>query len=135
MLDVLEEMQRRPIDHSPNALVFPSPHGGPYEINTCWQLITKTLKWESDPPITVHGFRSTLTDWCHAHGFAPRLVQRQLDHVIGGKVEQAYGHDQMIEERRAMMQLWGDYCAGPEPEPMTGTVLHMNRRRKGRKAS
>jgi integrase len=98
-------------------------------------LITKTLKWESDPPITVHGFRSTLTDWCHAQGFAPRLVQRQLDHVVGGKVEQAYGHDPMIEERRAMMQLWGDYCAGPEPEPMTGTVLHMNRRRKGRKAS
>jgi integrase len=134
MLHVLDEMQRR-IDHSPTALVFPSPHGGPYEINTCWQLITKTLKWESDPPITVHGFRSTLTDWCHAHGFAPRLVQRQLDHVVGGKVDQAYGHDQMIEERRAMMQLWGDYCARPEPEPMTGTVLQMNRRRKGRNAS
>jgi integrase len=135
MLEVLEDMQRRPIDHAPKALVFPSPHGGPYEINTCWQLIIKTLKWESDPPITVHGFRSTLTDWCHARGYAPRLVHRQLDHVVGGKVDQAYGHDQMIEERRAMMQLWGDYCARPEPEPITGTVLQMNRRRKGRNAS
>jgi hypothetical protein len=64
--------------------------------------------------------------------FAEHL-KRQLDHVIGGKVDQAYGHDQHIEERRAMMRLWGDYCA--EPGPATGTVLQMNRRRKGRNAS
>jgi integrase len=118
MLAVLEEMQRRPIDHSPTALVFPSPHGGPYEINTCWQLITKTLKWESNPQVTVHGFRSTLVDWCRANGYAEHLIKRQLDHVIGGKVDQAYGHDQHIEERRAMMRAWGDYCA--QPEPATG---------------
>ena len=110
--------------------MFPSPFGGPYEINTCWQLITKTLKWESNPPITVHGFRSTLVDWCRANEFPEHLIKRQLDHVIGGKVDQAYGHDQHIEERRCMMRLWGDYCARPEPEPMTGTVVQMNGPRK-----
>jgi integrase len=128
MLAVLEEMQRRRTDQDPKALVFQSPHGGEYDVNACWQLITKTLKW--DPPITAHGFRTTLTHWCNANGFAPRLINRQLDHVVGGKVLRAYDRDPSIEERRAMMRLWGDYCARPAPEPATGTVVEMNGRRK-----
>jgi integrase len=114
MLAVLEEMRRRPIDQAPDALVFPSPHGGPLDQSSCSQFIRSTLKWKT-PKIDVHGFRSTLVDWCRAHGFAEHLTKRQLDHVIGGKVDQAYGHDQHIEERRAMMRSWGDYCAQPEP--------------------
>jgi len=130
MLAVLEEMQRRRTSDAPNAWVFPRRNGRPYADTACSQFVTKSLKWE--PSITVHGFRSTLTDWCHAYGFAQRLIDRQLDHVVGNKVAQSYGHDQMIEERRQMMRLWGDYCARPEPEPATtaGTVVQMNRRRK-----
>jgi integrase len=132
MLAVLEEMQRRRTDQDdPKALVFPSPHGGPYEQSSCSQFIRNTLKWESH--ITVHGFRSTLVDWCRANKFPEHLIKRQLDHVIGNKVDQAYGHDQAIEERRAMMRLWGDYCAAPAPEPATGTVSQINEARKKRR--
>ena len=138
MLAVLKEMQRRSIDHAHDALVFPSPHGGPLEQSSCSQFLRNTLKWKS-PKIDVHGFRSTLVDWCRANEFPEHLIKRQLDHVIGGKVDQAYGHDQHIEERRAMMRLWGDYCAQPEPEPATGTdnVVQINgpRKKKGRNAS
>jgi integrase len=120
MLAVLKEMQRRGTDQSPNALVFPSPHGGPYEQSSCSQFLRNTLKWKT-PKIDVHGFRSTLVDWCRANKFPEHLIKRQLDHVLGGKVDQAYGHDQAIEERRGMMRLWGDHCARAEPEPATGT--------------
>lgn len=145
MRAVLDEMLRRPIDHAPNALLFPSPFGGPYAQESCSQFIRFTLKWEelvrnadgSLKRITLHGFRSTLTDWCHANGFSQRMIDRQLDHVVGGKVAQAYGHDQMIEERRAMMRMWGEYCAKPAPEPATGTanVAQINEARKRRRAS
>ena len=56
----------------------------------------------------------------------------QLDHVLGNKVGQAYGHDKLIEERRAMMRQWGDYCSRPGPVPATGTdnVLSLAKRRK-----
>ena len=104
-------------------------------MNACWQLITKTLKW--DPPITAHGFRTTLTQWCNANGYAPRLINRQLDHVVGGKVARAYDRDPSIEERRLMMRMWGEYCSRPEPEPITRTMVQMNGRprKKGKNAS
>jgi integrase len=134
MLAVLKEMQKRRTDQSPDALVFQSPRGGRYDVNACWQLITKTLKW--NPPITAHGFRTTFTHWANANGFAPRLINRQLDHVVGGKVLRAYDRDPSIDERRAMMRLWGEYCAQPAPEPATGTVSQFSEaRKKRRKAS
>jgi integrase len=110
MLAVLDEMQRRRTNQAPNAWVFPRHTGRPYGDTACSQFICNSLKWE--PRITIHGFRSTLTDWCHANGFSQRLIDRQLDHVVGNKVAQSYGHDQMIEERRAMMR--GDRDRGED---------------------
>jgi integrase len=130
MLAVLKEMKRRRKDDAPDALVFPSPRGGEYEINTCSQFIRQTLKWEAKT--TVHGFRSTFVDWARANRFPAHLIDLQLDHVLGNKVGQAYGHDKLIEERRAMMRQWGDYCSRPAPVPATGTdnVLSLAKRRK-----
>jgi integrase len=130
MLAVLEEMRRRRKDDAPGALVFPNPWGGEYEINACSQFINKTLKWEAKA--TVHGFRSTLVDWARANDFPSHLIDLQLDHVLGNKVGQAYGHDKLIEERRAMMRQWGDYCSRPAARRATGTdnVLSLSRRRK-----
>ena len=95
----------------PNALVFPSPRGGEYEISSCSQFIRQSLRWEAKT--TVHGFRSTFVDWARANRFPAHLIDLQLDHVLGNKVGQAYGHDKLIEERRAMMRQWGDYCSRP----------------------
>jgi len=130
MLAVLEEMKRRRKDDAPNALVFPSPRGGEYEISSCSQFIRQSLKWEATT--TVHGFRSTFVDWARANRFPAHLIDLQLDHVLGNKVGQAYGHDKLIEERRAMMQQWGDYCSRPAPVSATGTdnVLSLAKRRK-----
>jgi integrase len=130
MLAVLEEMQRRRMDEAPDALVFPSPRGGEYELSTCSQFVRNTLKW--DAKVTVHGFRSTFVDWARANGFPSHLIDMQLDHVLGNKVSQAYGHDRMIEERRAMMRQWGGYCSRPAPVSAAGTenVLSLAKRRK-----
>ena len=73
-----------------------------------------------------------LVDWARANRFPAHLIDLQLDHVLGNKVSQAYGHDKLIEERRAMMRQWGNYCSRPAPVPATGTdnVLSLAKRRK-----
>jgi hypothetical protein len=71
MLAVIEEMRRRGIDQSLKALVFPSPHGGPHSEGGCSQFMQRTLSWESY--INVHGFRSTLRDWCRANEYPSHL--------------------------------------------------------------
>jgi integrase len=128
MRAVLDEMQRRRKDDSPDALVFPNPWDRDYSISSCSQFIRSTLKWERK--VVIHGFRSTFVDWARANRFPSHLIDLQLDHVLGNKVGQAYGHDKMIEQRRGMMELWGEWCSGP-PKPATGTnVLSLAKRRK-----
>jgi integrase len=130
MLAVLEEMKRRRNDDAPDALVFPSPRGGEYEISTFSQFIRQTLKWEAKT--TVHGFRSTFVDWARANEFPAHLIDLQLDHVLGNKTGQAYGHNKLIEERRAMMRQWGDYCSRPAPERKAGKILDLSSKRRRR---
>ena len=37
-------------------------------------------------------------------------IELSLDHVYGNKVHRAYRDDQLIEERRELLQAWQDYC-------------------------
>ncbi|WP_416047948.1 tyrosine-type recombinase/integrase [Cupriavidus basilensis] len=59
---------------------------------------------------TGHGFRglaSTLLN--ERSGFNREAIELQLAHTIGNKVSRAYDHSQRLDERRAIMQWWGDY--------------------------
>jgi integrase len=121
MLAVLGEMERRYPDHAADAPIFPSPqvgrHGGfsPYNRMTVAGLVRK-LDWPAT--FTAHGFRSTFTDWCRANGYEKHLYDAQTGHVVGNQVAQAYGRDQLVDQRRPMMEAWGQYCSQPTPEPI-----------------
>ncbi len=139
MLEVLQEMQKRRSDPSPNALVFPSNswwdnasagggRGKAFNGDSASQFIKKSLKW--DIKITSHGFRSTFVDWARSLDMDERLIQLQLDHVSGSKSDRAYGHNKLLERRRTMMLQWGDYCSRPAPEPVADNVLSIADRRK-----
>jgi integrase len=136
MLAVLEEAQRRRTDQSPDALVFPARHDGrPFKApNISTWINTSAFKWETK--ITVHGFRSTLRDWCRAKGYPPEWWDIQADHVVGNgnKVSQSYGPDKLLEERRGMMEAWGEYCSKPAPEPQSADVVKLSEKRKRRSA-
>lgn len=60
--------------------------------------------------ITVHGFRSTFKGWAVSNNYEDRLSELQLCHNYGTRVQRAYDRQHLIEERRAMMQAWADYC-------------------------
>ena len=57
-------------------------------------------------PVTVHGFRSTFSDWARNETDFPReLIEESLAHSLG-KVEAAYRRGAAIERRRALMEAW-----------------------------
>jgi integrase len=63
------------------------------------------------PGVTVHGFRSSFRNWC-AHTRQDRdLAELCLAHKIAG-TEGDYYTDDMLEQRRAIMEAWASYCGG-----------------------
>jgi len=69
--------------------------------------------------ITSHGLRSTFSDWAsEVSPFSSELRETALAHTIGNKAEAAYRRGDALEERRAMMESWAQWC-----EPKTGNLL------------
>ena len=131
MLVVLEEMQKRRVDPSPDAITFPGVYsGGVINAATIANFLPRVLEWKID--VSNHGMRSTLRDWCRANGFPAEYWDIQVDHALGNKTSRAYGHDPLIEERRDMMEKWGEYCSRPAPEPSSRVVVNLVDKRKRR---
>jgi integrase len=63
--------------------------------------------------VTVHGFRSTFRDWAsETTPFSNEVVEMALAHSIPNKSEAAYRRGDLFDKRRALMNLWADYCGG-----------------------
>lgn len=60
-----------------------------------------------------HGFRSMFSTICHenisSHGHHTDVIERQLAHTERNAVKAAYSHAEHLEERRELMQWWGNY--------------------------
>jgi integrase len=144
MRAILDEMERRRTDPPDDAApIFPSPYGGgPHSQLTCSQFLRDTLKWDelvrcpdgSMRHITLHGFRSTLRDWCRANCYEELLWKFQADHVSGDKSDQSYGPDRLLERRRQMMEAWGEFCTRPTPAA-GANITQLNEAREQRRAS
>jgi integrase len=67
--------------------------------------------------ITVHGFRSSFSDWCAEQtAYANHVVEQALAHTINSAVEKAYRRGDLIEKRRRLMTDWARYCASPRQQ-------------------
>jgi integrase len=66
--------------------------------------------------LTVHGFRSTFSDWCAEQTSFPAEVREMaLAHAVGDKVEAAYRRGDLFEKRRQLAEAWAHYCDGEAP--------------------
>ena len=101
-----------------NDLVFPSSKpnkSGSYVLSdmTLTSILRKNAQeFESDIAgriPTVHGFRTAFKGWATAHGYDDKWSEIQLAHDVGNAVQQAYDREQLIEQRRKMMQDWADF--------------------------
>jgi integrase len=59
---------------------------------------------------TVHGMRSTFTDWAAEAGYPSELREMALAHATGDATERAYRRTDLIAKRRPLMQAWSDFA-------------------------
>ena len=60
---------------------------------------------------TNHGFRSSFTDWAAETGVVREVAEDCLAHLDASKVRRAYKRGDLLDQRRPIMQAWGDYIA------------------------
>jgi integrase len=134
MLRVLDEMQHRNPDASPDDPVFPTQDNSKraYNVSALSSFVRRSLKRDDFVP---HGFRNTLTNWAERFGENQLYVDRQFDHLPVGRVAQSYNAmkrlqaaDPTIDGRRQMMERWAAYCERTEPLP--AKVIDMPRKAK-----
>ena len=61
--------------------------------------------------MTAHGFRAMARTLMieKLHGISPDVIEAQLAHGKSGPLGMAYDRTEYMEQRRTMMQQWGDY--------------------------
>jgi integrase len=67
--------------------------------------------------LTVHGFRSTFSDWCSERtNFPAEVREMALAHAVSDKVEAAYRRGDLFQKRRDLMDAWAWFAEGLEAE-------------------
>ena len=98
--------RRWPLRSSDNGLVFSSFGIKPLSDMT----MSKVLRDMGEPSITVHGFRSTFTDWAAEQtDFPKEVVDKALAHKLVDRVEAAYRRTDYFERRRKLMSDWNGF--------------------------
>ena len=59
-------------------------------------------------PFTIHDLRRTGSTRLHEQGFSSDVVEKALNHTIGG-VRGVYNRAEYSEQRKKMLQFWADY--------------------------
>jgi len=105
--EILE--RRRLLRQNDDELIFSSWGNRPLSQMT----LTKVLRDNGYKSITVHGFRSSFTDWAaECTEFRKEVVDKALAHKLADRVEAAYRRTDFFERRRSLMEAWASYITG-----------------------
>jgi integrase len=76
-------------------------------------------------PFTIHDLRRTGSTLLHEKGFPSDVVEKALNHTIGG-IRGVYNRAEYADQRRKMLQFWGDYIEGlaSEKKVLIGNFTH-----------
>jgi integrase len=89
--------------------------------------MTMVLRRMGRGNITVHGFRSTFSDWCSERtNFPAEVREMALAHAVSDKVEAAYRRGDLFEKRRQLAEAWARYCAAPARPASNIVSLHQS---------
>ncbi|MEQ9875728.1 tyrosine-type recombinase/integrase [Pectobacterium brasiliense] len=72
---------------------------------------------------TGHGFRHTMSTILHEQGYNTAWIELQLAHVDKNTIRGTYNHAQYLEQRRGMLQWYGDFVDGLEHDDMKKVVV------------
>jgi integrase len=71
-----------------------------------------------DGAVTVHGFRSSFSNWCHEQtAHSAHTIEISLAHRVGNETERAYRRTDMIAKRRQLMESWSKFCSTSSGQP------------------
>lgn len=84
------------------SLTKPFAHNG---INTALKV---ALQGQAIPAFTIHDLRRTASTLLHENGWPSDVVEKALNHTIGG-VRGVYNRAEYAPQRREMLQFWSDY--------------------------
>ena len=77
--------------------------------------MTMALRRMDRGGVTVHGFRSTFSDWAAEQTNAPSEVREMaLAHTVSDKVEAAYRRGDLFQKRRELAEAWARFCESAE---------------------
>jgi integrase len=107
-LELLSRLRR-----DEGGLLFPGQEGKPLS-NMTMQKLLKTLR----PGFSVHGFRSTIKDWCAENGIVHEVSEAILGHAVAKtQTVAAYLRTDYLDERRKVMSRWANFILPPPPKP------------------
>jgi integrase len=79
--------------------------------------------------ITVHGFRSSFSDWAHEQTSYPsHVIELALAHTVGNAVERAYRRGDLFSKRQRLMSEWAKFAT--TPTQASGTVVALRAKAK-----
>jgi integrase len=109
-IEILEEMAA----NRERDFVFPGALSGRPLSNMALAMLLRRM---GRGDLTVHGFRSTFSDWCAERtNFPGELRAMALAHAVGDKVEAAYRRGDMLTKRRQLAAAWARFCGSPQGE-------------------
>jgi integrase len=124
----------RPLMKAPTDLVFPGARAGRPLSDMALSMLVRGMACdglaEHEPPrwrdiegrpVVPHGFRTTFKGWSLAAGHPDTLSELALAHADTNKVRAAYAREDMLEQRRPMMDAWAAHCfpQGSSPDMVT----------------
>lgn len=80
----------------------------PFASNALNQALKVSLQGQEIPAFTIHDLRRTASTLLHEQGWPSDVVEKALNHTIGG-VRGVYNRAEYAEQRREMLQAWSDY--------------------------
>lgn len=80
----------------------------PFANNALNQALKVSLQGQEIPAFTIHDLRRTALTLLHEQGWSSDVVEKALNHTIGG-VRGVYNRAEYAEQRREMLQAWSDY--------------------------
>ncbi len=86
----------------------------PFANNALNQALKVSLQGQEIPAFTIHDLRRTASTLLHEQGWVSDVVEKALNHTIGG-VRGVYNRAEYAEQRREMLQAWADYIDGLAP--------------------
>lgn len=86
----------------------------PFANNALNQALKVSLQAQEIPAFTIHDLRRTASTLLHEQGWPSDVVEKALNHTIGG-VRGVYNRAEYAEQRREMLQAWSDYIDGLAP--------------------